>query len=1790
MPGENFVINVTMTGVGSTERGAKRVTAATEGMSASAKRASAAGGAAAAATAQKWSKAGDTLSAAGQKMNRGVTLPILAIGAVTGKFAVDFDKSMRNVNSIAQLPEPAFQRLSKQVLSLAGPTAQAPRTLAEGMYDLVSSGFDAKESITVLKASADAATAGLTSTEVSTKAVAAALNAYHRPASEARAVSDDLFQTVNLGVVSFDELASTIGYVLPSAATMGIDLKQVGASISTLTKAGQSGANAITNIGAAITSFIKPSKDMSGAIKDLGYESSEQMIRTLGFQGSIEALTKSVKGNKEEIGKLFPEQRAMRAVFTLTGEGAKSAAEDIRGFQQDAGATAKVLAEQEKSVSFQWKQLRAEGEELGVELGTKLLPVMKGVAGTITNMLQGFAGLPEGVQETTIKVLALSAALGPVLRLGGAFATVIGGIYKGIATLKGANLAGEIGAALSMKGERTAALRMVGNDIAGSVMGGLARSLPYAAAAVGITNILSSVIAGDTKGSLEKTGGAIGGAIIGGIAGSFVGNPVLGATIGGAAGSFLGPLIGGLFEEEKKLTPLQKRLQGTARAVTFALKGQAEAARKLAFAQERLGDANRKHKRSAEAVKEAQQRYNAVVRKSGPDSIPAIRAQLRLAEVQRKEKRAAEEAKEAHKLSGIQLELFKTRTTRAVAAENRRIPVLKQTVKGLTAKWRGEKDNVDLSKRLEGKIKELNQAEGKRSRLLKEASGSVGPKWARQLERMSDSTAKFVTESGKIRTTLEGLPKNIKTPLDKAREMFEGNTGLTKAIRRFRGETKSQLQIQAAKHTRSFAQQGAQSFRGLAEGVYEADKSIGDNTTGMFKAFEAKGAPEFNLVPPASKGVGFNRGGVTRVPGSGLEDKVPLYGPGINAVVAPGEDLIVANRHQRPMLDYAVANTFPGVGGLDDFFHQNKRPHAFNSGGVAKQGTSSSALGVEAAQRVLKQMGIENNFPLPQMSGPAPMAPLGQQGINMVFAAAAQYMRKHLQNPRVRKMIEFAETEAAKGYDYVYGGGHGSFSGPYDCSGYVSAILHAGGFLDSPESVQQGSGLYVFGSPGAGREVTIGVRGSSGRNAHTMMSLKDLRRGWRYFESGSGHGAAEVGGWSGGFDFRHPDGFARGGVVRRNIATLPPKAREAYAKYGEAIFDPRHPFFVGWGLNSGGRAMWKAIDQTYPKSDGNTGATLPFEVAAALGEWAGGPGVTLAQIGKSENRLHIGTDVEDPPGRGIGWLAINTAWNSHSSAYLRNPVNNAEEGVKTGNENGYDVGTWHADDYVTGYNLHFPKDKIKKVAEGAGTGAGGEEDVPAVFAGVRTKSINLPSMPKTLKGVEKFIGIWGAELRRYRRAVKKAEGKPKIKAALEKNVTALEHWMQQLYNQRRLLRRKQAQKKFQGKLRRKLGKITGFERSIEEAGRLYEESDQDAEQIVALEPQPPELGENVPGDVRAKAEADYIAAFKAWVNDRERPAFATSGELLADWRNLTLRGQDTASRLESGWEKDVRGIGNEVDQINAYTKKVADDKAEYRKKNPKGDWPDWIKAEIKKDHKERSRLPMLRFRDRETRKTIGEARDAFYGGRKDPIKPPFPPMAGTGSFEDTLVNIQGMHWPEQHAPVKPLPGKRVAGVFGGTIWDWQEAVEGLDLKINQAVSGLGGGGGGGEDPNSERLQLLEEENARLKRAKLVHDAQAEALAQHYLGAYETGGILPGTGFYLGHKGEEVVPAKDVGRGSTIIVEPIITVSEGARSLEDFISIETTARLREVGRSVQLGTGTPSYPGRRARMSQGRNRP
>jgi hypothetical protein len=134
---------------------------------------------------------------------------------------------------------------------------------------------------------------------------------------------------------------------------------------------------------------------------------------------------------------------------------------------------------------------------------------------------------------------------------------------------------------------------------------------------------------------------------------------------------------------------------------------------------------------------------------------------------------------------------------------------------------------------------------------------------------------------------------------------------------------------------------------------------------------------------------------------------------------------------------------------------------------------------------------------------------------------------------------------------------------------------------------------------------------------------------------------------------------------------------------------------------------------------------------------------------------------------------------------------------------------------------------------------------------------------------------------------------------------------------------------------------------------------------------------------------------------------------------------------------------------------------------------------------------------------LGEGRESFDWYR------------GTGSFEDEMTNIQGIHWPDQHSKLDSLPAHPVPGMFGGAIWDTQTAIRGLGLKIDQARESVSGDSAADK---AAELKAFEDAIRGLMSGRPFLSLNHTPL----VGAFAGGGMLPRSGYALvGERGPEL---------------------------------------------------------------------
>jgi TP901 family phage tail tape measure protein len=329
---------------------------------------------------------------------------LAAAGAMVA-FAVDgikkaaaFQTAMLNVNSIAKATPAAFKEMQDSVLEMSKRLPQSAETLAQGLYDISSSGFAGADGIKVLEAAAKAASAGLAQTSESAAGITAVLNAYSYGADEAQRVSDILFKIVDRGVITFPELAQEIGKVTALSSPLGVSLEDVGAGLAVLTKNGIDGANATTQLNAIMQAVLKPSAAATKVAGSLGINLSAAGLKAKGFSGFLADMIEKTGGSSEKMARLLGNSRAIRGAFVLAKNGGEQFNEELALMQNAAGATDTALSYQEQGLQYQLDILNNKFNAVAIEVGNVFIPKLVELVGFVEqNLLPAFSDFATGL-------------------------------------------------------------------------------------------------------------------------------------------------------------------------------------------------------------------------------------------------------------------------------------------------------------------------------------------------------------------------------------------------------------------------------------------------------------------------------------------------------------------------------------------------------------------------------------------------------------------------------------------------------------------------------------------------------------------------------------------------------------------------------------------------------------------------------------------------------------------------------------------------------------------------------------------------------------------------------------------------------------------------------------------------------------------------------------------------------------------------------------------------------------------------------------------------------------------------------------------------------------------------------------------------------------------------------------------------------------------------------------------------------------------------------------------------
>lgn len=321
--------------------------------------------------------------------------------------AAQFETSTAMVATIADTSQKSLSSISKEVRTYSNETGEAASDMAEATYQAISASVNTADAAAFAGTATKLAVGGFTSATTAVDVLTTAINAYGLAASDATQLSDYLITTQNLGKTSVDQLAQSVGNVIPLASAYNVQMDNLSSAYAVLTANGIATAES----GTYLKSMLNELGDTSSGVSEVLLNSTGKTFAQLMEQGYslgdvMAMLGNAVDGDSTAFNALWNSTEAGIGALSLFNAGADKYNSVLESMRTSAGATEKAYSTMADTTDKSKQRMENAFNNLKISVGDVLNPALTQVYEGFTNV---FAGMSDFVDEHPAVVAAISA-------------------------------------------------------------------------------------------------------------------------------------------------------------------------------------------------------------------------------------------------------------------------------------------------------------------------------------------------------------------------------------------------------------------------------------------------------------------------------------------------------------------------------------------------------------------------------------------------------------------------------------------------------------------------------------------------------------------------------------------------------------------------------------------------------------------------------------------------------------------------------------------------------------------------------------------------------------------------------------------------------------------------------------------------------------------------------------------------------------------------------------------------------------------------------------------------------------------------------------------------------------------------------------------------------------------------------------------------------------------------------------------------------------------------------------
>lgn len=321
--------------------------------------------------------------------------------------AAQFETSTAMVATIADTSQKSLSDISKEVRTYSNETGEAVSDMAEATYQAISASVNTADAASFAGTATKLAVGGFTSATTAVDVLTTAINAYGLAASDATQLSDYLITTQNLGKTSVDQLAQSVGKVIPLASAYNVQMDNLSSAYAVLTANGIATAESGTYLKSMLNELGDTGSDVSEALLSSTGKTFAQLMEQGYSLGDVMAmLGDAVDGDSTAFNALWSSTEAGIGALSLFNAGADKYNSVLDSMRTSAGATEKAYSTMADTTDKSKQRMENSFNNLKISVGDVLNPALTQVYEGFTNV---FTGMSDFVDEHPAVVAAISA-------------------------------------------------------------------------------------------------------------------------------------------------------------------------------------------------------------------------------------------------------------------------------------------------------------------------------------------------------------------------------------------------------------------------------------------------------------------------------------------------------------------------------------------------------------------------------------------------------------------------------------------------------------------------------------------------------------------------------------------------------------------------------------------------------------------------------------------------------------------------------------------------------------------------------------------------------------------------------------------------------------------------------------------------------------------------------------------------------------------------------------------------------------------------------------------------------------------------------------------------------------------------------------------------------------------------------------------------------------------------------------------------------------------------------------